>query len=174
MESSAGEKGPEMDTSTAAHQAKVTVATVQHWCRMGAVQATKVAGRWIIEATSLARRIALGAKKSKEIVYSVANMVAIGGNRWQRGDKDRVYFNNVHQLMGLELSHYGTGNISSATLDGEHISNSKAYKIADAIDKVWFDAADGKLWFQGATYRREYDTAKDAVVTTIRTRLAAL
>lgn len=35
---------------------RVTVDTVRTWCRMGAVKATKVAGRWIIEATSLTRR----------------------------------------------------------------------------------------------------------------------
>lgn len=163
-----------MNTTTAAAQAKVTVDTIRHWARMGAIEATKTAGRWIISAKSLARRIALGAKKTKEIVYSVATMVAIGGNRWQRGDKDRVYFNNIHQLMGLELSHYGTGNISSATLGGEHVSNTRAYKLAGAIHKIWFDAADGQIWFQGAFHSREWDTAKAAAVAGIRTRLAAL
>jgi hypothetical protein len=49
-----------MDTTTAATQAGVTVATIRTWCRIGAVAAAKVAGRWVIEAASLTRRIALG------------------------------------------------------------------------------------------------------------------
>lgn len=51
-----------MNTSTAAQTAGVTIATIRRWCRYGAIAATKVAGRWIIEAASLARRIGLGAK----------------------------------------------------------------------------------------------------------------
>lgn len=51
-----------MNTSTAAQTAGVTVATIRRWCRYGAIAAAKVAGRWIIEAASLSRRIGLGAK----------------------------------------------------------------------------------------------------------------
>lgn len=49
-----------MNTATAAQQAGVTVATIRIWCRRGVVDARKVAGRWVIDATSLARRIAIG------------------------------------------------------------------------------------------------------------------
>lgn len=48
-----------MDTTTAATQAGVTRATIRHWARMGAIAATKTAGRWTIDETSLARRIRL-------------------------------------------------------------------------------------------------------------------
>lgn len=51
-----------MNTTAAAAQAGVTVPTVRHWCRHGAVTAIKQAGRWIIEATSLAYRISIGRK----------------------------------------------------------------------------------------------------------------
>lgn len=51
-----------MDTTAAATQAGVTVATIRTWCRRGVVAAAKVAGRWVIKAASLARRIALGRK----------------------------------------------------------------------------------------------------------------
>ncbi|NRQ35966.1 hypothetical protein HII36_29650 [Nonomuraea sp. NN258] len=57
-----------MDTTTAATQASVTVATIRTWCRRGAVAAAKVAGRWVIEAASLARRIALGTRKVKPVL----------------------------------------------------------------------------------------------------------
>ena len=46
-------------TADAAAFAGVTVDTIRHWCRMGAVRATKVAGRWAIDPASLLRRIQL-------------------------------------------------------------------------------------------------------------------
>lgn len=45
-----------MNTATAATRTGRTVATVRTWCRMGAVQAVKVGGRWDITAESLAAR----------------------------------------------------------------------------------------------------------------------
>src|SRR5690348_14784802 len=134
-------------TAAAAQQAGVTVATIRTWCRTGAVAAIKQAGRWIIDTASLAYRIGLPAllRKARPIVLSIETLTAIGGNRWQRGGKDRVYLNNWATLAGLQTSHYNTGNISSASYQGEGISNSQAAKILGALDKVWFDTADGKL-----------------------------
>ena len=40
-------------TAQAATTAKVTVATIRAWCRIGAVKAAKIAGRWVID-TALA------------------------------------------------------------------------------------------------------------------------
>jgi SWIM zinc finger len=55
-------------TAEAARQAGVTVATVRAWCRIGAVAATKVSGRWAIDADSLAHRIALPALLRAEVI----------------------------------------------------------------------------------------------------------
>lgn len=134
----------------AAQQVGVTVDTIRHWCRYGAVTATKIAHRWAIDTASLAYRISLGIRrpKKKEIVYSVDTMTAIGGNRWQRGDKDRVYFNDIDDLMGLEISRYNTGNISSAAVDGHGISNSEGYRLLSAVYKVYFDNTDRKVYIQ--------------------------
>ncbi|MEU3990146.1 helix-turn-helix domain-containing protein [Streptomyces platensis] len=55
-----------MNTTAAALQAHVTVATIRTWCRRGAIAATKTAGRWIIETASLAHRIAIGARRRRE------------------------------------------------------------------------------------------------------------
>lgn len=52
-----------MNTTAAAAQANVTVATIRTWCRRGAVAATKTAGRWIIDTGSLTARIAINAWK---------------------------------------------------------------------------------------------------------------
>lgn len=51
-----------MNTSTAATQAGVTVSTVRTWCRRNVIAAVKVAGRWVIDATSLAYRASLTPK----------------------------------------------------------------------------------------------------------------
>ena len=41
-----------MNTTTAAEQANVTTGTIRRWCRTGRIAATKVNGRWVIEATT--------------------------------------------------------------------------------------------------------------------------
>jgi hypothetical protein len=168
-----------MDTTAAALEARVTVATVRTWCRLGAVAAVKEAGRWIIDSASLAARIAIGKMKrpARQIVYSIETMTAIGGNRWQRNGMDRVYLNDWAELAGIETTHYNTGNISSASYQGEGVSNSQAYKLLGSIDKVWFDAADGKLharygWTESRVATREQVWA--AVVTGVRAAIAAL
>lgn len=51
-----------MNTTAAAHTAGVTPETIRTWCRLGAIAARKVAGRWLINAASLARRAALTAR----------------------------------------------------------------------------------------------------------------
>lgn len=56
-----------MDTTTAAAKAGVTVSTIRAWCRVGAVAATKIGGRWVIKERSLDRRIALGVRKPKPV-----------------------------------------------------------------------------------------------------------
>jgi hypothetical protein len=53
-------QGEPMNTTTAAAQANVTVATIRDWARRGIIAATKRAGRWIIDAASLAHRITIG------------------------------------------------------------------------------------------------------------------
>lgn len=138
-----------MNTTAAAIEARVTVATIRTWCRRGAVAAIKQAGRWIIDATSLARRITIGATRrrkpmSKEIEYTVENLTRIGGSRWQKNGMDRIYFNNWATLAGLETTRYNSGNIASAAYQGEGISNSQAAKIVGCIAKAYWDATEKK------------------------------
>lgn len=170
-----------MNTTTAATEAQVTVATIRTWCRIGAVAAAKQAGRWVIDTASLAHRIAIGARrlarKAAKVVLSTDTMTAIGGNRWQRNGMDRVYLNDWAAFAGLEVSTYNTGNISSASYQGEGISNSQAYKLLGCIDKVWYDAADGKIHGRfGYTESRVASKQQvwGDVVAGIRTAIAAL
>ena len=54
--------------------------------------------------------------------------------------KPRMYVNTDEQLeviFGLSIGRYGTGNISSARLNGERISNTRARKLSD--NKIYFD-----------------------------------
>lgn len=55
-----------MNTTAAALQAHVTVATIRTWARRGVIAATKTAGRWIIDTASLARRITIGNRRSRK------------------------------------------------------------------------------------------------------------
>jgi hypothetical protein len=78
---------------------------------------------------------------------TLESLLAIGGKEWQSGDKHRVYFNDLAKRYGLDLNFYGTGNISSASLDGEKISNSKAKKIDSYLRfaKLWYDFSDNEF-----------------------------
>lgn len=73
------------------------------------------------------------------------------GSEWQKGENHRVYFNDLPQWYGLKAIRYNSGNIQSATFDGEVISNSQAKEIdwKFAGCKVWFDFTDGEFHSQG-------------------------
>lgn len=49
----------------------------------------------------------------------------------------REYITNWAELMGLEVTRYNTGNISSAVFQGETIANRRAAALLNA--KVWRD-----------------------------------
>jgi hypothetical protein len=168
-----------MNTTLAAAQAGVSIDTVRTWCRIGAVAAVKQAGRWIIDTASLAVRIAIGKMKrpARRIVYSVETMTAIGGRRWQKNGKDRVYLNDFETVPGLELDHYKSGSISYATLDGDKVSNAEGGRLATAVDKVYFDAADGKVhikWGWGNPRSLDRDEIADRIFSAVRAAIAAV
>lgn len=80
-------------------------------------------------------------------VYSKMNnnmkqkLESLGMTVWgEEHGKARMYANDDSQfaaIFGLEIHRYGTGNISSASLRGEKISNGKAKKILS--NRVYFD-----------------------------------
>lgn len=51
-----------------------------------------------------------------------------GFNRWTKGDMDRLYF-NIEKSGDLDVDYYKTGNVRSAYLNGERISNAEAYRL---------------------------------------------
>ena len=66
-----------------------------------------------------------------------------GGREWktQDGKYHRVYFNDLAERAGLVCAYYDTGNVSSASLNGERISNSQARRLLSHYDgcKLWWD-----------------------------------
>lgn len=64
-----------------------------------------------------------------------------GFNRWTKNGMDRLYA--TKEAMQLELTYYKTGNISSASLMGEKISNGRARKLIG--EKIYIDVETGEL-----------------------------
>ncbi|WP_406850133.1 hypothetical protein [Chromobacterium phragmitis] len=94
---------------------------------------------------------------------SVEALVNLGGKLWEKADMRRVYFNDLEELFcaatGLRVGRYNTGNISSASINGQSISNCEARRMLRDIcgtSKLWFDAADGKF--------HSRDMGRDALV----------
>ncbi|MDH6710936.1 hypothetical protein P3T27_007687 [Kitasatospora sp. MAA19] len=167
---------PTVTTTSAAIRAGVTVATIRTWCRTGAIAAVKQAGKWAIDAASLTYRIKLPSllrKTPSPIVLTADMVVALGGRRWQKNGMDRVYISDWAEFAGLDVSYYGSGNVSGATLRGRAIANSRAGRLLGAIDRLWFDAADGRLharhYDADAVDIRYLDGARDTVNLLART-----
>lgn len=71
----------------------------------------------------------------------IAKAEALGLKRWSKGGHDRLYISPEN--VGYEISRYNTGNISSASYDGEKISNSKMARYSDYSQYV--DVKTGEL-----------------------------
>lgn len=80
----------------------------------------------------------------------ITRLEALGGNRWQKHDKDRIYFNpeDLANILGYKWELYNTGNISYATLDSEKISNSEMKRVlSDLRCKLYYDVEDEKFHY---------------------------
>ena len=71
----------------------------------------------------------------------VENFIDAGMNIkvWSSSDGkvNRVYFQDIRNLLDFTYAQYGSGSISKASVDGEKISNSKATKLKNT--KVYID-----------------------------------
>ena len=72
----------------------------------------------------------------------IKNLEEKGFSRWTKGDYDRLYINAGK--LGLECGYYNTGNIRSASFDGESISNSRARRMKAA--KTFLDEENISDW----------------------------
>tara|TARA_Y100000593_G_scaffold74590_1_gene137379 strand:- start:1259 stop:1591 length:333 start_codon:yes stop_codon:yes gene_type:complete len=61
---------------------------------------------------------------------------------WENYGFKRLYL-DWHKLINFELGYFNTGNISSAYIDGEKISNNKARKYV--VGKAWINLETKEL-----------------------------
>ena len=61
------------------------------------------------------------------------------GSLWEKYGKRRVYI-KIEEALDIDVHYYNTGNISSACMNGETISNSKAREILSG--KCYIDLND--------------------------------
>lgn len=69
-----------------------------------------------------------------------------GSSVWTKKDMAHLYLNGAAAaLIGLKVYYYNTGNVSSATLNGEKISNSKALELLAGLDGAYIDLATSRF-----------------------------
>src|SRR5690606_23390506 len=83
-------------------------------------------------------------ERKRTVELTVENLVAVGGREWKRGDKHRIYFNNIATYLPIEIEHYKSGRISWAAWEGEEISNRQAYLILASRSGVYCAANEDK------------------------------
>lgn len=93
--------------------------------------------------------------------------IDLGGKPWtpSNGGAPRIYLNDAvwAELIGFEVRRYNTGNISDATIGGDHISNIKANELLCT-----------KVWVEGDTLHVRTRTQRmDEYATLIRSAVVA-
>lgn len=68
---------------------------------------------------------------------------------WERENHKRAYLNDdaVAKAIGMTFRKYKSGSIAEATLDGEKISNNKAWKILYNFSNSYYDMINDKWSF---------------------------
>lgn len=88
----------------------------------------------------------LGGKIATITEKSVSELMEMGAKRWTKAGRDRLYINAAGaSIIGLEVERYKTGNVCSASLDGEGISHSAAYRVMSAYSNAYIDLSTGAL-----------------------------
>lgn len=75
----------------------------------------------------------------------IAAFEKAGFRRWTKYGMDRLYV--TAKSIGLEVERYNTGNIRSAVMNGETISNSQAKKILADINGAYVDVKTEGRYF---------------------------
>lgn len=104
-----------------------------------------------------------------QTTYSLEQLQAAGGQLWEKNGMRRVYFNDLHELIGLEIDTYNSGNISGAKWKGEKISNADAGRTLRGIGRVWYDLNTDQLCGRPSEnckpdYRHYNELAKQALI----------
>lgn len=80
-------------------------------------------------------------KGTAQLTDKQAAKVIEKGKLWEKGEHKRSYVEaeGVTELANVEVNFYGTGNISSAYVDGKKISNSEARRMGLGNPKIYYD-----------------------------------
>lgn len=116
-----------------------------------------------IAKLSMALRQAWAEAKSSstEMGWNVKKLEAIGAKRWTKYGKDRLYLSGCGaSIIGLEVDHYKSGNICSAAINGEKISNAEANRYMSAYANAYIDMTTGDVC---AVYGRHADEFLEAL-----------
>lgn len=100
----------------------------------------------------------------------IEKLAAKGFNRWTKGKYDRMYVNAKD--LGLACEYYKTGNVHSATFQGEGISNSEAYRMKAA--KTYIDVETGEVVSDNRYLKEAAEEVLEAVKAEIEAEEAAL
>ena len=103
-----------------------------------------------------------------------ARLIQAGGRRWTKAGHNRIYFNNLAELYGMQFDTYNTGNICWATVDGERISNNSARQILSMLSaaRVWYDCNTGRVEAKGLS-ERAHERIMAALGTVVKMEVAA-
>lgn len=83
---------------------------------------------------------------------TIRTLQDMGASRWTKGNHDRLYIKNIVQdILELDVNRYNTGNISSATVLGQKVSNAAAGRILTATDATYIDLKTGALMMNSLT-----------------------
>lgn len=96
----------------------------------------------------------------------IAKLEDLGGSRWTKNDKDRVYFDV--ESLGLDVERYRSGNVRSAMLGIAEISNSEANRLLRC--KAYVDVATGEAVVQNRG--KAHDDTVDIIATHLESIVA--
>lgn len=96
----------------------------------------------------------------------IERLINAGASRWTKYERDRLYIKKLADLIGLSYTKYNTGNISSAELNGETISNSECNRILAALDKAYIDLKTNTVYIDGR------DDAAEVIIAGLENYLA--
>jgi hypothetical protein len=95
---------------------------------------------YTVDGVKCASFVKRGELPTLETESAEAQLIAAGGDLWEKHGKRRIYFNNLHELQGLWVRYSGGGNVIEARLNGEKISNAAAKRFQQAnAGSVFFD-----------------------------------
>lgn len=110
------------------------------------------------EKLSAAMKLAWAWAREKDSESGLDKLLTMGANRWTKGGHDRLYLSRCGaQIMNLEIECYKTGNISSAVLNGEKISNAEASRIISAYANAYIDLSNGKVYGASGRYASDFE-----------------